>query len=95
MRFARENRATGAATMHIHNWQARVSDADARRRAAGRRKFNEKRRQAAYQRRDQVQQAWLEQGETWGWQTRLARQLGVHKSTISRDVTAIRGAFGL
>jgi hypothetical protein len=47
-----------------------------------------------HQRRAVVQQAWLEWGGHRGWQTRLAQQLRVHKSTISRDLKAIKASLG-
>lgn len=80
--------------MHI-NWQAWVSDEEARRRAAGRLKFDEQRREEANQRRSALWEAFFASGRRWGWQTRLAVQLGVHRSTISRDVALVRAELGL
>jgi hypothetical protein len=76
-------------------WRHPPSRAVARARLIGRRRYNEARQAAAGQRRDLVQEAWLDSGGVWGWQTRLARELGVHKSTISRDLAAIKEALGL
>jgi hypothetical protein len=42
-----------------------------------------------------VQAAWLASDGTWGWQARLARELRVHRSTITRDLRVIRADWGL
>jgi hypothetical protein len=81
--------------MHLATWRARVSDAEAYRRAGARRNFNERRQAAARQRRAVVQQAWLEQGGQRGWQAQLARELQVSRATICRDVAVIKAALGL
>jgi hypothetical protein len=63
--------------------------------AAERRKCNERRREAAQWRRQQVFDLLL----TWEWrrgvQRRLAERLGVHPSVISRDLAALRQRFAL
>jgi hypothetical protein len=77
-----------------HAWQHPRSRAEAKARLVGRWRYNQARQEAARQRRHLVQEAWLTAGEGWGWQTRLAQQLGVHKATISRDVAAIKASLG-
>jgi hypothetical protein len=75
-------------------WRHPRSRAEATARLVGRWRYNERRQAAARQRRAVVQQAWLERGEPRGWQTRLARELRVHKATICRDVAAIKAWLG-
>jgi HTH domain len=81
--------------MHLADWGARVPDAEAYRRAGARRNFNARRQELARQRREVVQQAWLARGGHRGWQTRLAQQLHVHRSTITRDLKAIKAWLGV
>jgi hypothetical protein len=76
------------------DWSALVSSEECCRRAAARRKWNERRRAAVEQRRYEAQQAFLWSGGQRGWQTRLAARLGVHRSTISRDVAIVRAELG-
>jgi DNA invertase Pin-like site-specific DNA recombinase len=80
--------------MHIANWGARVSDAEAYRRAGARRNFNERRQERARQRRAVVEQAWLTSGGRRGWQAAIARALHMHRATITRDLKAIKAAWG-
>jgi hypothetical protein len=64
-------------------------------RAGGRRRYNAWRRRLALQRRVEVARL-LGEGNLlreWGKQTRIARQLGVSRSTICRDVKAINRAL--
>jgi DNA invertase Pin-like site-specific DNA recombinase len=65
------------------------------RRAGARRKWNERRRALARQRQALVEAAWLASAGTWGWQAALARQLGVHRSTVTRALQAVRADWGL
>ena len=88
------NAGEAAMTTQPIEWGHPPSRAVTHARLIGCRRYNEARQAAARQRRDVVQAAWLDSGEVWGWQTRLARGLGVHKSTISRDLTLIKVALG-
>jgi hypothetical protein len=65
------------------------------RRAGARRRWNERRQEVARQRLDRVQAAWLRWDGTWGWQVRLARELQVHRSTVTRDLQKIRADWVL
>jgi hypothetical protein len=56
------------------------------RRASVRRKWNERRQEQARQRRDYLLHLWLESDVAWGWQSQLAVALGVHRSTVCRDL---------
>jgi DNA invertase Pin-like site-specific DNA recombinase len=71
-------------------WAQTVSAAEAAARAGGRRRYNSLRQFHAALRRGQVAEL-LEAagGLVPGVQSRIARHLGVHRSTISRDVAAI------
>jgi hypothetical protein len=89
------NKATEVAmTVPPTAWRHPPSQAVAKARLIGRRRYHERRQAAARQRRAVVEQAWLADGPR-GWQSRLARQLHVHKATISRDVAAIKAWLGL
>jgi DNA-binding CsgD family transcriptional regulator len=68
------------------DWSRPVSDDEAHHRAGGRRAINARRRFAAAQRRVQVVGLIAEHGFDWGTQAEIARRLGVHRSTIGRDV---------
>ena len=73
------------------NWTERTDFDSVCRRAAGRRRYNVKRRAEARERYKLVVQAIVPpDGRRRGWQTRLARALGVHRSTICRDVAKWR-----
>jgi hypothetical protein len=89
------NPGEAAMTTQPIEWSHPPSRAVARARLIGRRRYNEARQAAAGQRRDLVQEVWLTSGGAWGWQSKLARQLQVHKSTICRDVAMIKAALGL
>jgi hypothetical protein len=69
-------------------WSEPTSDDEAHRRAAGRRHYNSVRRFRATCRRMQVARLLCVQGAltAHGTQVRLARQLGVSRATICRDV---------
>lgn len=67
-------------------WSARTTPENAHRRAGGRRKYNSIRQLEAHLRRLEVAQGLREHGWVHGVQARLARELGVSESTISRDV---------
>lgn len=66
-----------------------MPDADARRRAGGRRHYNHWRQVKAELRRVQVAELLPVYGLSRGAQTRIAQRLGVHRSTICRDVHAV------
>lgn len=59
------------------------------RRAGGRRRYNKQRQALAFVRRMQVLVYVHHHGCAWGTFTRLADALGVHRSTILRDVQAL------
>ena len=61
------------------------------RRAGARRRWNARRRKLAEARREKVEALWWQMLETsplpvWGARARIARTLGVHRSTITRDM---------
>ena len=70
-------------------WKQPTSWAEVTRRAVGRYKYNAVRRLQAQLRRREV----LELLHRWGWipglQSQIAAHLGVHKSTICRDLQRI------
>src|SRR4051812_42306532 len=76
-------------------WSSAVSRSDAFRRAAGRRRYNFARQVDAVIRRHLIVLAWDEHigngGCFWdrGWRAQMARDLGVHRSTITRDFDII------
>lgn len=70
---------------------APTSPEAAARRAGGRRRYNRQRQDAAAVRRYLVAQMLPETGWEYGVQSEIAEALGVHRSTISRD---IRWLFG-
>jgi len=72
-------------------WTARVSSGEAHRRAGGRRRYNAWRRFAQLHRRHLLSEALQETGMGRGYQSQLARRLGVHRSTVHRDVQALLG----
>ena len=59
------------------------------RRAAGRSRYNRRRQLLAQQRLTQVIRLLGEIGFRHGYQTRIAEQLGVHRSTICRDIARL------
>ena len=75
-----------------NNWSERTSFSEVCRRAGGRRCYNSVRRMRREGRRLRLSRLLLRRRIgvfDWGWQTRLAMELGVHKSTICRDFRAI------
>lgn len=73
-------------------WAARTSDAEAHRRAAGRRRYNAVRTLVADLRRGEIVRAMIEEHLdvfAWGAQSQLAEQFGVSRSTICRDLQGI------
>ncbi len=71
-------------------WSERVSDTEAARRAGGRRRYNAVRQFRAVLRRRKVARLYLEFGGGYGCQAEIARRLGVHPSTVSRDLAILR-----
>jgi hypothetical protein len=70
----------------VIDWPTRVSDDEAARRATGRRQYNARRTTAAWERRRIVAYHLL----CGARQSDVARLLGVHRSTICRDLAAIK-----
>jgi hypothetical protein len=88
------------------SWRDLVPDAEAHRRAGGRRRYNAARRQRQGQRRYQVYKLYWQLLShrllhPWGLGTILAHHFGVSRATICRDLQAMpayhslcpRGAF--
>jgi hypothetical protein len=68
------------------NWKAKVSDAEAARRAGGRTHYNRVRQTQAAQRRRKVLALLGRYGwRKWGVISRIARELGVDRSVVCRD----------
>jgi len=59
------------------------------RRAAGRRAYNFRRQFGAAERQIEVARLLRELGFGWGIQSQIAMRLGVHRSTITRDLRKI------
>ena len=71
------------------SWSAITSHDIAERRAAGRRRINAQRHYRAERRRAQVLQMVMERGGLeHGIRAEIARQIGVSRSTVSRDIKA-------
>jgi hypothetical protein len=84
-----------------NSWSAPVSDAEAARRAGGRRRHNALRHDLAVARQAEIVRRWQQStlfgGPNplgYGGKTRLAREFNVAPATIRRDVMAIRERFG-
>ncbi len=76
--------------MNAEKWAERTTDATARARAGGRRRHNRERQEAAQVRRARVATLLAVYGiTTRGVQARIARELGVSRQTLTRDVRAI------
>jgi hypothetical protein len=75
---------------HGSDWTMIVGNNEAARRAGGRRRYNLTRRFEAMRRQWRIVDL-LSTGayEGRGRQSRIAEQLGVHRSTVSRDLRAI------
>lgn len=72
------------------NWQARVSDNGAHQRAGGRKRWNSLRTFLADDRRRLLLELLIDAGGLErGAQSRIAEALGVHRSTISKDLKRI------
>jgi hypothetical protein len=74
-------------------WSAVTSWGEVCARASGRRKFHSRRRLRRTLRRRQVLQLLRrDDGLVYGAQSRIARELGCHRSAICRDVAALLAA---
>jgi hypothetical protein len=69
-------------------WTKVVPHGQAARRAGGRSRINAQRHRAAEKRRDQVVRMVMAYGLEHGVRQRIADELGVHRSTVSRDIRA-------
>jgi hypothetical protein len=70
-------------------WSEPVSQEEAYKRVRGRTRWNAYRRRLAKARQREVLQLWWRWPGKPGVQTLIAQHLGVHKSTISRDMAAL------
>jgi hypothetical protein len=70
-------------------WTEPVSEEEAHRRVRGRTRWNAFRRRMARARQREVRHLWSRWQGKPGVQTLIAVHLGVHKSTVSRDVRAL------
>ena len=71
--------------MRATNWTAQTDSQTAARRAGGRRRYNAWRRLLAHARLGAVVKELNEVGFSRGYQSEIARRLGVHRSTVHRD----------
>jgi hypothetical protein len=71
------------------SWSERTDLDEVRRRCGGRRRYNAMRSFQREARRAAVSRLLLLYGSDRGVQSRVARELGVHRSTVSRDVRAM------
>jgi hypothetical protein len=79
----------GYRAMTRQEWGQRTSWEEVCARAAGRRKFNEWQRKFMNERREYVWSLLVAGGlDRWGLLSEIARDLGVHRSTIMRDKRA-------
>ena len=70
-------------------WSDPVSNSEAISRAGGRRHYNSVRQWQALARAYRVMELLQDRGLGYGVRTQIARELGVHRSTITRDVNRI------
>ena len=84
-------------------WSATVGNDVAFRRASGRRSYNSLRQGRAWARQGVIIEQWCKSTRNgygggrlfdWGGQAALARQLGVSRATISRDIKKIQDEIG-
>lgn len=77
-------------TVMRRDWSHPASHGEAKARLIGRVRYLEERRQLAGERREVVFELLLQYGfDSWGSCSRIARELGCHRSTITRDRRAI------
>ena len=83
--------------MNRAQWTARTDAGEAYRRATGRRRYNQQRRERAQARRQGIR-AILERGilhpREHGLLAALGRHFGVHRSTVYRDMAALAVSAG-
>ena len=81
--------------MSATNWSAFDDPLMVSKRAAGRRRYNKRRQCAAHWRQWKCSQLLEEVGYPlrWGWQSELARRVGVSRATICRDFKLVDEAF--
>jgi hypothetical protein len=80
--------------MRATNWSAPTTDAEAGRRAGGRRRYNRQRQNAARARRVQLAYTLMHTPDPWrGFLAGEAAYHRVNRSTISRDIQAIVAAY--
>jgi hypothetical protein len=77
-------------------WTAKTSDSEAARRAGGRRWYNHMRQAQATRRFGRIidimaRNRWA--GHEWGIRAKIARELGVSRATIARDLQHLRRAL--
>jgi hypothetical protein len=81
-------------TLTRTQWRARTDWNSVCARAVGRKRYNEERKRWAGERQDEVFKLLLAYGwNRWGVVKRIAGELGVHKSTITRDRQQIERAM--
>ena len=71
-----------------------LSANEASKRAGGRRRYNAWRRFLADERRIEIGRLLAQRGFGWGIQRQLAQEVGVHPSTITRDLKKMFGSPG-
>ncbi len=74
------------------SWSAFTSTSEASRRAGGRSHYNSMRQFHAAMRRIKVEQLFAEYGFVHGAKARIARELDVSPSTITRDIQRLSGS---
>lgn len=86
--------------MRATSWKNRTSPDEAARRAAGRRRYNAERQALAQKRRNEIKEMIGEEGIILcgksygrGKESQLAIYFGVHRSTICRDIEALRAEW--
>jgi hypothetical protein len=75
--------------MGNNSWGTMVDWGTVCRRASGRRRYHSRRRLQRALRRQQVVRLLRRYGLVAGVQTKIARQLGCHRSTVCRDVAVL------
>jgi DNA-binding CsgD family transcriptional regulator len=68
------------------SWGYPTSTTEAYRRASGRRAYNQFRQDQALLRPLEVYKLWALYGFHYGVKARIARELGIHRSTVTRDL---------
>jgi hypothetical protein len=76
-------------------WSRPVSDAEAHSRAGGRARCNRQRELEAFSRRNRVLRRYIEMNAAPGAKAQIAREFGVHRSTVTRDIQRWSGEQSL